>query len=572
MASRGLAQSAEHRATLPAGRVIRLDMAGNLQQGNPGGLRNAVKYDTVCLNVAISLALFATFTMTVVAAMLWLAPFKDLQATPEELQARKHHAIVAREQQLRAGGKLELSALEEVASQRLAKQVDQEVHRLWVNYSSNTPQFLKHHKISETDLYGMLKSMPKGGLLHIHDAGMMKLDILIELTYRDDLWVCVGMNQVFENFRFSSAFPHIAPSEDYSCIWMLMSNFHTFEWRGRYEKQIREGLVLQEGGYKDTAELARHMRRSHRLIHGLVTFQSLWSDFLFRMLEDFYRDGVQYVELRSSLPLLYDLKGTNFTILDTVNSIVTITKLFRSTYPDFIGVKLIYTPARDSNDSHMDQYVENARLLKSHFPNLFAGLDLNTFGDECQLPGLAEATQLLHLGKEIDFYFQAGESRCPNMTKPHANLIDAVLLGSKRIGGALNLPLHPDILRTMRHMQVAVEVCPLSNHYMQYVQDFSQHPAAYLLAAGYPIVLGSDYPHFWNAAPLTDDFYVAFVGIVSGQGNLRLLKQLALNSFLYSSLNCEERTAAIFQWRCKWNRWIEEFVNQNTSVRADDRL
>ncbi|XP_022227114.2 adenosine deaminase 2 [Drosophila obscura] len=570
MASKGLSQSQGNgRASatpLPA-RVIRLDVAGHLN-GSPQLSRSTLKYDTVCLNVAISLALFATCSMMVVAAMLWLAPLKDFQATPAELMARKHRSIVAKEQRLRLGGKLHLSPLEEVANARLLEQLDAEVQRLWVNYSMNTPPFLRHHKISETDLYGMLRSMPKGGLLHIHDAGMMQLDVLIELSYRDDLWVCVGLDNVFENFRISSVYPHMPPpsSDDANCIWMLMSNFHTFEWHDRYEQQLRDSFTIREGGYKNASEMARHMRRSQRLIHGLVTFHTLWSSFLFRMLEDFHKDGVQYVELRSSLPLLYDLKGTNFTILDTVNAIVTITRLFKSTYGSFIGVKLIYAPARDRNDSHMDQYVANARLLKSHFPDLFAGLDLNTFGDECQLPGLGEATQLLHIGKDIDFYFRAGESRCPDMTKPHANLIDAMLLGSKRIGHALNLPLHPDILRTMRHMQVAVEVCPLSNHYLQYVQDFRQHPAAYLLAAGYPIVLGSDYPRFWNAAPLTDDFYVAFVGIVIGEGNLRLLKQLALNSFLYSSLSCAERTAAIDQWSCSWNNWITEFVNQTLTL------
>ncbi|XP_001353441.1 adenosine deaminase 2 [Drosophila pseudoobscura] len=570
MDTRGLYQNGEHHShdSPLAARVIRLDVAGELPP-NPR-LRSTLKYDTVCFNAAISLALFAAFTMLGVA-MFFLTPLKDLQATPEELFARKHHSMVAKEQRMQVGGKLNLSPLEEMANARLVKQADMEVQRLRVNYSSNTPQFLKDHKISETDLYGMLKSMPKGGLLHIHDAGMMKLEILIELTYRDDLWVCVGMDHVFENFRFSNVFPHIRPSaDDYKCIWMLMSNYHTFEWRDRYEEMLKEGLTLREGGYKNSAELACHMRRSHRLIHGLVTFQPLWSSFLFRMLEDFYSDGVHYVELRSSLPLLYDLNGTNFTILDTVSSIVTITKMFMSTYPDFIGIKIIYTPARDLNDSRMDQYVENARLLKTHFPDLFAGLDLNTFGDECTMPGLGEATQLLHIGDEIDFYFQAGESRCPDMTKPHANLIDAVLLGSKRIGHALNIPQHPELLRTMRHMQVAVELCPLSNHYMQYIQDFREHPAAYLLAAGYPIVMGSDYPHFWDAAPLTDDFYVAFVGIVSGRGNIRLLKQLALNSFLYSSLSCTERTSAINQWSCSWNRWIKEFVNQTNIAPIED--
>lgn len=61
---------------------------------------------------------------------------------------------------------------------------------------------------------------------------------------------------------------------------------------------------------------------------------------------------------------MYDLIGTNYTIWDTAYSLVTATNIFRSTHDDFIGIKLIYAPVRDYNDSTMDTYIENARLLK----------------------------------------------------------------------------------------------------------------------------------------------------------------------------------------------------------------
>lgn len=173
--------------------------------------------------------------------------------------------------------------------------------------------------------------------------------------------------------------------------------------------------------------------------------------------------------------------------------------------------------------------------------------------------------QLLHISSEIDFYFHAGESRCLNSTilAPDTNIIDALLLGSKRLGNSLNLPLHPEMLKAIRMLKVAAEVCPLSNYYLQYVNDFSQHPAAYLIAAGYPIVVGSDYPYFWNAAPLTDDFYVAFVGIANGQGNLRLLKQLAMNSFMYSALTGDEKQKALSIWHNNWDQWVANFISHS---------
>lgn len=61
---------------------------------------------------------------------------------------------------------------------------------------------------------------------------------------------------------------------------------------------------------------------------------------------------------------MYDLEGNNYTILDSARAMETVSKLFQSTYLDFIGFKLIYAPSRDFNDSRMDSYVANARLLK----------------------------------------------------------------------------------------------------------------------------------------------------------------------------------------------------------------
>lgn len=61
---------------------------------------------------------------------------------------------------------------------------------------------------------------------------------------------------------------------------------------------------------------------------------------------------------------MYDLVGSNYTIADTVNTIITTTNIFRSEHEDFIGMKLIYAPLRDHNDSILDTYIANARFLK----------------------------------------------------------------------------------------------------------------------------------------------------------------------------------------------------------------
>ncbi|TDG53072.1 hypothetical protein AWZ03_000615 [Drosophila navojoa] len=548
------------RVINPSNRAMGTNDDANRNPDSDGDRNQPTKYATLCWHVSLVILI-----STMILALVWTVYLSvDYYSCTQEARFEKlRHDLLARERLRRVGGKLKLSDFEEMANGRLLaiKQVDEELHNIWSDYQPR-PHFLAKYKINETDLYSVLRAMPKGGLLHVHDAGMFKTDRLIELTKYSDLWACVALDGTFEDFRFSKSFPHIQPRGDYKCNWMMMSNFRQQD-ENIALKKLRDSLSIDPNGFTSATDLANHMRRAHRLILGLISYRPMWPTYLISMLEDFYADGVSYVELRSSLPIMYDLLGSNYTISDTVNTIITTTNIFRSEHEDFIGMKLIYAPLRDHNDSNLDTYIANARFLKANFPSYFIGFDLINLGDECAMPPLGDSLQLLHISKEIDFYFHAGESRCVNSTKdstPDANIVDALLLGSKRMGNPFNLPLHSEILKVMRLLKVAAEVCPLSNYYMQYVSDFSQHPAAYLIAAGYPIVVGSDYPYFWNAAPLTDDFYVAFVGIANGQANLRLLKQLAMNSFMYSALSEAEKRKALSIWEHNWDQWIAGIV------------
>lgn len=110
-------------------------------------------------------------------------------------------------------------------------------------------------------------------------------------------------------------------------------------------------------------------------------------------------------------------------------------------------------------------------------------------------------------------------------------------------------------------MEIAIEVCPISNQVLGLVSDMRNHPAASLFASGSPVVISNDDPALWGAKGLSYDFYEAFMGIMSANSDLRSLKKLALNSLTYSSMNCSEKRDAIARWQVKWDDFVAKLAD-----------
>lgn len=100
-------------------------------------------------------------------------------------------------------------------------------------------------------------------------------------------------------------------------------------------------------------------------------------------------------------------------------------------------------------------------------------------------------------------------------------------------------------MRLAKYLNIALEVCPVSNQVLQLGSDYRSHPAATLIAENVPMVIASGSPGFWRAAPLSHDFYMAFLGIAPMNADLKFLKRTAKNSIKYSSLKDEAKAEAM---------------------------
>lgn len=92
---------------------------------------------------------------------------------------------------------------------------------------------------------------------------------------------------------------------------------------------------------------------------------------------------------------------------------------------------------------------------------------------------------------EIPFLFHCGETLDMG-TDTDANLVDALLLNSKRIGHGFALAKHPYIMQHMKERDICLEVCPISNEILGLTPRASGHSMYQLLANNVHCTVNSD--------------------------------------------------------------------------------
>ncbi|ALC41757.1 Adgf-B [Drosophila busckii] len=421
------------------------------------------------------------------------------------------------------------------------------------------------YKIKQSPLFKVISSMPKGGALKTHDTSMCSSEFLIKLTHKPHLWVCTredGRQYEIVQFRYAREQPS---SNHQDCSWLRMEELR--ESRG--DRNVHEYLRARFSMYplsrpQSNADAWSNMMSIFRLVDGLVKYEPNWGEYYYNALKEFHADEVQYVEVRSLLPRLYSLDGQKLQVSDTVKVYNEQLQRFKQQHPDFIDSKLIYAPLRHIDAAKLATHVKLCTELNAAYPELLIGFDL-VGQEDLGYPLSAFAMELLKLPQHINFYFHAGQTNWYG-SPVDENLVDAVLLGTRRIAHGYALCKHPLIMQLVKQLGIAIEVCPVGNQVLQLGTDYRNHPAASFIANNIPFVISSGNPSFWRTTPLSHDFYLTFLGIAPMNADLTFLKRLAKNSIKYSALKDEDKAKANEKWKLKWDKWIDDVIAQRDEL------
>lgn len=464
------------------------------------------------------------------------------------------------------GADLKLTEKEEQVNHIFMKYKKQEMEEGFDNPKIFPPamHFFEAKKlIDKSLLFSLIKQMPKGSALHAHDYAQLLPEWVVKnVTYRKHLYACK------KDGKYLFLFSHCVPGGEWLSVKQLRKQSCSAE---AFDNWLRSLLTLEvenpDEVYKDINVAWDAFMDIFNVIQPILTYRPVFEDYFYAVLQAFYDENILYLELRSTLPDLYELNGDIINGIDSVAILEGISKKFVQDHPDHMGMKVIYAPPRFGTNTTTDKYIANVKVLKERYPHFLAGFDL-VGQEDIGIPLTDYVAKLQEISSDVKFFFHAGETNWNGM-KTDDNLIDAVLLNTTRIGHGYAMSKHPRVMEEVKKRDIGIEVNPISNQVLMLVKDLRNHPASTLLAQNFPIVIASDDYGFWGASPSSYDFYITFMGLAGADDDIRCLKKAVLNSIKFSTFTPEENERAMKIFEEKWESFLN-FVLKQYNGKPDD--
>jgi adenosine deaminase CECR1 len=415
-----------------------------------------------------------------------------------------------------------------------------------------TTSFLSFRReLHASALFRALQTMPKGGLLHVHASGigdaLWVVDRALTEPHTYVYWGDDGGGSVHGEL---AVYPRDDAPAGFVSAALLRQSVP--------DLRVRLFRLITLGPEDATApDIWTEFEAIFQRLDAFVSYKPVFVDYYRRSFLTLARDGVQFVEIHTSVDELSTASGGTVEDLGVLAAYRRALAGVRAYYPSF-GLRIIMCTWRGATLEEAAAQLARERALSAAAPGIVHGFDIVAHEDGGNSNGFY-APVLAGLPC-VPLYLHAGES----LSAADTNIQDALDMGAERIGHGLNMDLFPGLEQRVRAAGVTVEVCPVSNQTLRYVPDLRRHPARGWLRRGTRVALGSDDPSIFGTSGLSDDFAMAYL---SWRLSLSKLKQLALRSIGASTLprDRRERQRALFERR--WDRWVAALASGPAAAR-----
>eukprot|EP00744_Colponema_vietnamica_P001478 GILI01002447.1.p1 GENE.GILI01002447.1~~GILI01002447.1.p1 ORF type:complete len:498 (+),score=167.97 GILI01002447.1:127-1620(+) len=484
---------------------------------------------------------FALFVLLLSQVVLYAHSHAVWQSKNSYLRARQQ--LLEKERVARMDVDIVMSPAEQEASEVLHSLVSQVKSSFGGNPTSFN-FFSVKAAMESSQLFAALRQMPKAGLLHTHSTALADVRWVIkELTYEP--FVFMDDNQRF--FVTDKPTPSMKPV---NMLREASADPAAFD-DSLYQLLTINGTTSQG----ESAAIWQFFNHLFDRPRYLINYKDFFPRYITKGLQDLVLDGVTLVELRHVFGLLFELDGTAVSELEEMKMFAALIKDFTQQHPG-VSIQIIYCGIRFFAPPVIAQALQSALLLRRLYPSLLVGFDL--VGEEDPSHATADyLDELLNMTSSSDdkskpdlpYFFHGGET----LRAENQNLVDMLLLGTRRIGHGIGLIKHPALIEEVKRRDVCMEICPISNQVLGYYKDMRTHPATSFLRDGVCVTVSNDDAALFQYSGVTHDWAWA---TVAWELDLSMIKKLLLNSLRYSNLSASAKQQALTAFLAKWEQWI----------------
>ncbi|KAK3292643.1 uncharacterized protein B0H64DRAFT_377148 [Chaetomium fimeti] len=469
------------------------------------------------------------------------------------------------------------------------------------------PRFYGDHFLSnadlieQTQLFALCRAMPKGAHLHIHFNANLLPSVLLGIAKdmeRMFIWSNIALdrpeayNLCRIQFSIMSEDTVVKRGkgdpfdENYQCGTVMQFQEFREAYPGGQEAAdqfLQSKLVFQEEeahNLLQTPEGAwEKFNARTQMMKGLFNYKTAYRRYTRQCLEEFVDDKIQYAEIRpnfmSSNQVWEDDGSCRVDNVGIMDLIIDEYEAFQKDHnrQTLKGLKVIYCTPRSFSEEQVGEALTQCFQFKmdDKFSKYIAGFDL--VGEESKGKPLKDfAQQFLQFqalckaaGVDIPLLLHCGETLDIG-TDTDGNLLDALLLGAKRIGHGFALPRHPYVMSQMKQRGVCVEVCPISNEILGLTPRMSGHSVYNLLANNVPCTISADNATLFRSR-LSHDFYQ----VMAGKSDMTLhgLRQLVEWSIDHSCMEPKLMKEVRESWEEMWYEFCQEIVDGKFTLEDD---
>jgi adenosine deaminase CECR1 len=431
------------------------------------------------------------------------------------------------------------------------------------SFPGSRPFYDAKPAIARSDVFRLLRRMPKGAALHIHSTAAGRIEwIVFNACYRPGCyvyWPVEDPGPLASPLKGQLGFyqPGKAPA-GFRPIADVRRTVRGFD---------QQLLALLTIGLEDETvpDIWAEFGACFSRLGYLISYEPVFRDYLVDAFKTLADDGVDYVELRTGTGPLYDLTGRKWIGVSYLNVYREARDIVRRTHPSF-DLKLIICGNRYESVWQVWKDLLAMLPLRLMDPDFVVGYDL--VGEEdggnktaFYFGALMFAVVVYDVifGIDLPFYLHDGETNW----REESNVRFALLLHARRIGHGLNLHYFPRLERYYIRWRIPLEVCPISNQALRYVADLRTHPAGEYIRRGVACALSSDDPALFGVEGMTYDFWEA---TMSWDLGLAELKRLAKASIEHSAMDPAERDEALARWCRRWDQFIYELNKERAAA------